>query len=127
MVRVPRQRTAWSIRLAVIVSLGILSRMAPTGFVLSDKYLGDLLYAMMIYAILRLWWTSGKAAVLGLAIMIGIELFQLTSVATEMLKSEHLIVRIIARLMGTHFSYLDLLSYVAGISCIYVVDYSKKL
>ena len=48
---------------------------------------------------------------------------QLTLIAAEMLKSEHLIVRIIARLMGTHFSYLDLLSYVAGISCIYVVDY----
>jgi hypothetical protein len=100
--------------------------MIPTGFVLFDKYLGDLLYAVMIYAILRLWWTSGLAAVWSLAIMLAVELFQLTLIAAEMLQSEHWIVRIMARLMGTHFSYLDLLTYVVGISCIYIVDSWKK-
>jgi hypothetical protein len=118
---------SWGSRLAVIVSVGILSRVVPTGFVLFDKYLGDLLYAVMVYAILRLRWTSGLAAVWSVAIMLAVELFQLTLIAAEMLKSEHLVVRIIARLMGTHFSSVDLLTYVVGIGCIYVVDSSRKL
>jgi hypothetical protein len=94
---------------------------------LFDKYLGDVLYAAMIYAILRLWWTSRAAAVSAVALMIAIELFQLTLIAAHMLKSEHLIVRIVARLMGTHFSYLDLLAYVVGIGCMYLVDSLRKL
>ena len=59
----------------MIVSLGILSRMVPTGFMLFDKCLGDVLYAVMIYAILRLWWASRQAAVWGSAIMFAVELF----------------------------------------------------
>ena len=101
--------------------------MVRTGFMLFDKYLGDLLYAAMIYAFLRLWWTSRAAAVCAMAVMIVIELFQLTLIAAHMMKSEHLIVRIIARLMGTHFSYLDLLSYLVAIGCMYLVDSSRKL
>ena len=127
MVRVQRWGAPWSIWLAIIIPVGILSRIVHTGFVLFDKYLGDVLYAAMIYAILRLWWTSRAAAVSALAVMSGIELFQLTLIAAHMLKSEHLIVRIIARLMGTHFSYLDLLAYLAAIGGMYLVDSSNKL
>lgn len=127
MVRVLRWRAPWSICLAVIIPLGILSRIVSTGFVLFDKYLGDVLYAAMIYAILRLWWTSRTAAVCAVAVMIAIELFQLTLIAAHMLESEHLIVRIIARLMGTHFSYLDLLAYIVAIGCMYLGDSSRKL
>jgi Protein of unknown function (DUF2809) len=127
MVRVLRWPAPWSIFFAVIIPVGILSRIVRTGFVLFDKYLGDVLYAAMIYAILRLWWTSRAAAVCAAAIMIAIELFQLTLIAAHMLKSDHLIVRIIARLMGTHFSYLDLLAYVVAIVCMYGVDSSRKL
>jgi hypothetical protein len=127
MVHVLRWRAPWIICLAVIIPLGILSRIVRTGSVLFDKYLGDVLYAAMIYAILRLFWTSHAAAVWALVVMIAIELFQLTLIAAHMLKSEHLIVRIIARLMGTHFSYLDLLAYVVAIGCMYLVDSWRKL
>jgi hypothetical protein len=122
MVRVPRRRARWGIFLAVIIPVGIFSRIVRTGFVLFDKYLGDALYAAMIYAILRLWWTSRAAAVGAAAAMIAIELFQLTAIAAHLLTSEHLIVRIIARLMGTHFSYVDVLAYLAAIGCMYLVD-----
>ena len=127
MVRVPRWRAPWIVCLAIIIPVGILSRIVRTGFVLFDKYLGDVLYAAMIYAILRLWWTSRAAAVCAAAVMIAIELFQLTLIAAQMLTSEHLIVRIVARLMGTHFGYLDLLAYFFAIGCMYLLDSSRKL
>src|SRR5262245_43685211 len=126
MLRAQRRRAPWIIFLAVSIPLGILSRMIRTGFVLFDKYLGDVLYAAMIYAFLRLWWPSRAAAVCAVVAMIAIELFQLTMIAAHLLTSEHLIVRIIARLMGTQFSYLDLFSYLVAIGCIYLVDSSRK-
>lgn len=119
---VGRARRFWSIYLAVIIAAGLLSRLVHTGVVLFDKYLGDALYAAMVYAILRLlrpaapvlWW-SGIA-------MLAIELFQLTMIPAQLLTSEHVLIRVAARLLGTHFSVLDLLAYAVGIACIYGVD-----
>jgi hypothetical protein len=122
-----RQRARWAIYLAIIIPVGILSRVVRTGSVLFDKYLGDALYAAMIYAILRLWWTSRAAAVWAAAILIAVESFQLTSIAARMLENEQFMVRLAARLMGTHFSYLDLLAYGVAIGCMYVVDSRWKL
>ena len=119
---VPTSRAGWSIFLACIIAIGVLSRVARTGFVLLDKYLGDVLYAAMIYAVLRLWRTPRAAAAWSLTAMIAIESFQLTLIAAHMLTSEHLAVRIVARLMGTHFSFLDLLAYFVGIAGLYVLD-----
>jgi hypothetical protein len=125
MARGLRSRASWSICLMVIILAGIFSRVVHTGFVLFDKYLGDVLYAAMIYAILRLWRTSQVVVVWAMAVMVVIELIQLTMIAAHMLTSEHLIVRIIARLMGTHFSFLDLLAYVVGIGGVYLLDSSR--
>ena len=55
-----------------------------------------------------------------------IELFQLTMIPAHMLASEHLAVRICARLMGTGFSFLDLFAYGVGIGCIFLVDSSQR-
>ncbi len=51
----------------------------------------------------------------------------MTMIPARMLTSEHLIVRICARLMGTEFSFLDLLAYGVGIACVYFVDSSERL
>jgi hypothetical protein len=40
--------------LAGIVAIGILWRVVHTGLVVFDKYLGDAMYATMVYTILRL-------------------------------------------------------------------------
>lgn len=122
---VRESRRPWIVCLAVIIPLGILSRVVHTGNVLFDKYLGDVLYAAMVYAILRLWLTPRAAAVSAVAAMTAIELFQLTMIGAQMLKSERLIVRIIARLMGTHFSYLDLLAYFVAIGGMYLFESSR--
>jgi hypothetical protein len=119
-----RSRASWAICLVGIIAMGILSRVVHTGLVVFDKYLGDALYAAMVYAILRLLWKPAAVAVCAMAVMTVIELFQLTMIPAHMLASEHLIARIGARMMGTEFSFLDLLAYGVGIGCIYLVDSS---
>ena len=113
--------------LAGIIATGILSRIVHTGFIVFDKYLGDALYAAMVYVILRLFWTDRRAtiAVAAMIVMTAVELFQLTMIPAHLLESGHLIVRICARLMGTEFSFLDLLTYAVGIAAIYLVDSSR--
>jgi len=112
----------WVFGIVGIIAVGILSRVVHTGLAIFDKYLGDALYAAMVYGILRLFARAGVSAVCAMAIMTAIEFFQLTMIPAHMLANEHLIVRICGRLLGTEFSFLDLLAYGVGIACIYVVD-----
>jgi uncharacterized protein DUF2809 len=121
-----RSRVSWVFCLAGIIVIGVLSRIVHSGFVIIDKYLGDALYAAMVYVILRLLWRATAVAV-GMSAMITmtfVELFQLTMIPAHMLASDHLISRICARLMGTEFSFLDLLAYAVGIACICLADSS---
>jgi hypothetical protein len=117
-----RSRLFWVLCIAGIIAMGILSRVVHTGFVVFDKYLGDALYATMVYAVLRLLSSPAASAVCAMLVMTGIELFQLTLIPAHMLASEHLMTRICARLMGVEFSFLDLLAYGVGIGCIYLLD-----
>jgi hypothetical protein len=104
--------------------MGILSRVVHTGLLIFDKYLGDALYAAMIYSVLRLLSRTAPVAVPAMVVMTVIELFQLTMIPAHLLASEHFVARICARLMSTSFSFLDLLAYGVGIVCIYLVDSS---
>jgi hypothetical protein len=113
---------AWATSLGAIIALGIFSRVIHTGWVVFDKYLGDALYAAMVYTFFRLLWQPAASAVFATVATIAIELFQLTMIPAHLLTSEHWIIRICARLMGTQFSYLDLLLYAIGIGCIYLMD-----
>jgi hypothetical protein len=116
-----KSRLFWGICLLGIIAAGILSRSVHTGWLVVDKYLGDVLYAAMVYVILRLLNIRGTALWTAV-IMVALELFQLTGVALRMLGREHWIVRICARLLGTEFSWLDLVSYGVGILGIKAVD-----
>ena len=120
-----RSRLSWLLCIVAIIAAGILSRVVHTGFAVFDKYLGDALYAMMVYAILRLVSAAAASAVSAMVVMIAIESFQLTMIPARMLASECLITRICARLIGVEFSFLDLLAYAVGITCIYLVDSSR--
>src|ERR1035438_623554 len=99
-----KSRASWVLWLVGIITVGILSRVAHTGLVVVDKYLGDALYAAMVYTILRLFWRAAvpvRVAVTAMmAVMTAIELFQLTMIPAHLLTNEHVLVRICARLMG---------------------------
>ena len=125
--RVPnRSRLPWVFCILGIIAAGLLSRVVHTGLAIFDKYLGDALYASMVYAILRLFSRPAVSAVCAMVIMTAIESFQLTMIPARLLESEHLVVRICARLMGVEFGFLDLLAYAVGIGSIYLVDSSYR-
>lgn len=117
----PAQRL-WCWLLAAIVLAGILSRIAHTGILVLDKYLGDALYAAMLYVLIRLTGRIRRVAMWTAITMTAVEVFQLTGVPARMLRSQHLAVQICARLLGTQFSVLDLLAYGVGIVCITALD-----
>lgn len=110
--------------LAAIVAAGLLSRMLPTGWQAIDKDLGDALYAAMLYLLLEIVfprWTAARVLGWAAAIMLGLELFQLTGIPAALYGNpEHpLAVRILARLLGTSFRFGDLLSYAVGLLTIH--------
>jgi hypothetical protein len=121
-----RSRLSWVFCIVGIIAMGILSRVVHTGLAIFDKYLGDALYAMMVYGISRLLWRSAASAVYAMIVMTAIELFQLTMIPAHMLASKHFMTRICARLMGVEFSFLDLFAYGVGIGFIYLVDSSRR-
>jgi hypothetical protein len=116
------RRGFWWGLLAAIVGAGILSRAMQTGFRVFDKYLGDALYAAMIYVLLRLSGRIARVALWAAVAMTAIELFQLTGIPAAMFRSGYLAARVCARLLGTEFSVLDLLAYAVGIVCIAAID-----
>ncbi|MGJ5816283.1 DUF2809 domain-containing protein [Paludibaculum fermentans] len=122
----PSPRAVWALTLAGIIAAGIVSRLHQTGFVLIDKYLGDALYAAMFYVLLRPFWKPSTTAICAMAAMTAIELFQLTRIPAQLLTSEHGIVRIVARLLGTQFSFFDLVAYAVGIASIYRADTARS-
>src|SRR3954464_5490611 len=114
------QRTAarrfwWGV-LAAIVAAGLLSRVAHTGFRLVDKYLGDALYAAMVYVLFRLTGRIKHVALWTAVTMTAIELFQLTGIPRGLSRRGSHVVRLCATLMGTEFSFRDLLAYAVGIT-----------
>jgi hypothetical protein len=119
-----RSRAYWVICLAAIIATGLLSRIAHTGLLIIDKYLGDALYAAMVYVILRLLRRAAPAmiGVSAMIVMTAVELFQLTMIPAHMLASYHRITRICAHLIGTEFSFLDLLAYAVGIAILCLAD-----
>ena len=117
-----KSRRSWVFCIVGIIAMGIFSRVVHTGLVVFDKYLGDALYAAMVYGILRLVSKAAASAVWAMVVMTAIELFQLTMIPAHMLASEHSITRICARLLGVEFGFLDLLAYGVGILCIHLVD-----
>jgi hypothetical protein len=119
-------RRFWWGLLAAIVAAGLLSRVAHTGFRLFDKYLGDALYAAMVYVIFRLTGRIARVAVWSAVAMTAIELFQLTGVPAGMLRSSYPAVRACARLLGTEFSVFDLFAYAVGIGCIAAADRAQS-
>ena len=124
-----RSRAYWVACLFCIVGLGIASRVVHTGWILLDKYAGDALYAAMVYVLISLIWQTGplRKAVLAMLIMTALEVFQLTMIPAHLLASGNPAERILARLLGTEFSFRDLLAYAVGILGVLVIDRASKL
>jgi hypothetical protein len=119
-------RQRYLLGLVLVIMTGIGSRLIHTGLLMVDKYLGDALYAVMIYLLLALWRQATpplRRAIVVMAIMTVIETFQLTGIPLTLTQSSHFPVRLCGRLLGTTFSWLDLAAYLVGIVAVLVADY----
>jgi hypothetical protein len=118
-------RALYIVAIGVVLIVGIASRLLRTGQPLIDKYLGDALYAVLVYLALSLAWRDGpvvkKAAFAG-AIMLVIETFQLTRIPARLAQSDSLLLRLFAVILGTAFSWRDIAAYAAGIALIALFD-----
>ena len=113
-------RARWLFIAAAIIVIGVASRLTHTGWIVSDKYLGDALYAAMFCALFNAMWPleTRRNAIAALVLMLGLEFFQLTLIPAHMAQSGHFVTRMTARLLGTQFSWLDIAAYVVGVGLV---------
>src|SRR6185295_1517824 len=98
----------------------------PLGYILWDKYLGDVVYAVVFYLgiclILGYRFLSWKIGITAVYVT-SIELFQLTAIPSRLNHSAYLLVKLLAYVvLGSTFSWLDLLAYAIGIGLMFIVD-----
>jgi hypothetical protein len=122
---VTKRSTMLVLSMAIVLIVGISSRIFYTGFPIIDKYLGDALYAVLFYLILSLFWGKGtplKKASLICGVMFAIEIFQLTLIPLKFRTSPNMILKAISIFLGTQFGWLDIVAYIVGILGIYLFD-----
>lgn len=118
------QLNFYFVALAIVVAIGVTSRLIQTGYLVFDKYLGDAIYAVMFYLILRIFFLVSKLESkrglqnclwLALVIVLAIEAFQLTGIPLRMRESGNMPLKIISIVLGTKFAFLDIVAYVTGL------------
>jgi hypothetical protein len=88
-----------------------------------DKYLGDMLYAVLFYFIIALIkpnFSLWKIAIMSMIILTVIEVFQITHIPLSFRLSKSVVYKVIGILLGTEFSFYDLFAYYLGISASYI-------
>ena len=113
-------RARWLFIAAAIIVIGVASRLTHTGWIVSDKYLGDALYAAMFCALFNAMWPleTRRNAIAALVLMLALEFFQLTLIPAHLAHSPSQPARILARLLGAEFSWLDIAAYVVGVGLV---------
>jgi hypothetical protein len=107
-------------------SLGALSRLVPLGFSLWDKYLGDVVYAMVFYLFLSLLYSRGSIgnrSLITSVYVVSIEFFQLTQIPALLYRFENRAIKLFVYVvLGSSFSWWDILAYGVGIVFIVFLD-----
>lgn len=109
----------------LVIAVGVASRLWPIGWRLFDKYLGDALYAALVYLLLSLIWPRGTTIAkvwLTVAVMLLIEAFQLTGLPLQWRLSGNPLLHIVSIVLGTSFSWLDIAAYLVGILTVWALD-----
>lgn len=123
-----RRRLYYLIILPLVVCLGLLSRRLNVYIPdYIDIFLGDSLWALMIYLLVRILftnWSKKKAAFFGLLFCFTIELTQLYhSYWIDVIRDTTLG----GLILGHGFLWSDLVAYFIGISFGYIVDVKIRL
>lgn len=112
----------------IVIALGVISRILHFENAIFDKYLGDSLYAILFYLLISMLVSELRAiikATIVFILMVTFELFQLTRIPLALSQNENVLARIAAVLLGTVFSWLDILAYLVGIVIAASVDMIK--
>lgn len=120
-----RRRGVYALWLIAISAVGIASRVFHTGHLFIDKYLGDVVYAVVFYLFLSvLWdrWVPGRKAILTLMFVLVVEVFQLTLIPLRLSMSDSFLLRFTSILLGTQFAWWDIGAYLVGIAAVYYAD-----
>ncbi len=122
----PADRRVLLVAIGLTIVLGGVSRLFPLGMPWWDKYVGDMAYAAL--ATFAIAWCWNRAPVLvppvvALVFCVAVESFQLTGIPLQLNRSEVVAVRILAALvLGSTFSWWDILAYGIGVVLAAVVD-----
>jgi hypothetical protein len=110
----------------VIIIAGIASRRLRSGLALIDNDLGEALYAALAYVLLGIAWPRlkpARKALITAVAMVAIEAFQLTNVPARFAASANIGLKLLAIVLGTTWSWRDLLGYAVGIAVVALLDY----
>ena len=123
---VNRYRRRILLSMLLCMAIGLFSRLVPIGFPLWDKYLGDIVYALFFYLICSVLFNGNlalhKAGWTALYVT-AIELLQLTGIPLQLTRSDYPMIRLFAYLvLGSTFSWWDLLAYAVGIVIAVLLD-----
>lgn len=116
--------------LVIVIASGIASRLFEAEQIVFDKYLGDALYAAMVYLMLRIGFAFSKdkrdriesCLWFSVAIVFAIEVFQLTGIPLSMRNSENALAKLVSTALGTKFGLFDLIAYGVGLIGIFAGD-----
>lgn len=113
------QVTYASISFVIFIIEILIVNFIPTGFV--RHTLGDLFVVILLYTTLRAIFRISikKGLILSLGLCLSIEILQLFSLSKHLNLNQHLIGIYI---LGSTFSYVDLMAYIAGGIAIYTIE-----
>lgn len=112
----------------IVTALGVISRFVRFENAIFDKYLGDALYAILFYLLISILVSDLRAiikATIVFILMVTFELFQLTRIPMALSQNENVLARFAAMLLGTVFSWVDIVAYLVGIVIAASVDMMK--
>ena len=114
----------WLLAMTVTVALGLASREYPVGWLVWDRSLGEVLYAVAAYLALAVFLPRQRPVVIGAAAFgccLAVELFKLTGVPAE---NQH---RFLVRwFLGMTFSFVNLGYYLLGASLTALADAATR-
>ncbi len=108
----------------IIIVVGLISRVVEFNSIILDKYLGDLLYAVMFFYIFKLLLSISTLylALLTFILMMIFELIQLTGVTVFLREQEFIGFKLLAFLIGSEFSFVDILVYALGLVVVICIE-----
>jgi len=113
----------------IVIILGVISRLVNSDNIFINKYLGDSLYAVLVYLLISispLKLTLIQQFYAALLILLCIEFFQLTLIPLHLSQSDNFFYKLLAKILGTTFSGYDILAYIVGLLVIFGFDRSMQ-